>query len=97
MHMHVRNHVEVLDVAVSMARKSIEKLAREYSAVPTVAKAAVRLRSLTAAAGFLPLCPSGHDGGRDGGQGPVRWMRCRTALLSRPIPDPSVVLGAPLA
>lgn len=59
----------MLDIAVSMARKSIEKLAREYSAAPTVGKASVRLRSLTAVAGFLPLCPFGDDGGD---QGPVR-------------------------
>ncbi|CAM9399050.1 unnamed protein product, partial [Ectocarpus sp. 6 AP-2014] len=56
-------HVRVLDIAVSLARKAIERLSRECSADPSVGKAAARLRGLTAAACFAPVSPALDGGG----------------------------------
>ncbi|CAB1099753.1 unnamed protein product [Ectocarpus sp. CCAP 1310/34] len=56
-------HVRVLDIAVSLARKAIERLSRECSADPSVGKAAARLRGLTAAACFASVSPALDGGG----------------------------------
>lgn len=66
----------MLDIAVSLTRKVLEKLAVECSAEPVAGKAAARLRGLTARACFAPL--SSPDVGAvafadaSGGEGQVR-------------------------
>lgn len=64
----------MLDIAVSLTRKVIEKLAAECSVDPAAGTAAARLRGLTATACFVPLSVPDvvDDGGDDGEEGPVR-------------------------
>lgn len=68
----------MLDIAVSLTRKVIEKLAGVCAADPAAGMAAARLRGLTATACFAPLSVlDAAAGGGGAEEGPVR----KTALL----------------
>lgn len=68
--------MRILDVAVSLTRKTIEKLAAECSSDSTAGTAAARLRGLTATACFAPL-----SGGAGGDEDPVR-LPCHARVSS---------------
>lgn len=87
-----RTHVRVLDITVSLARKAVERLSRDFfsSADPAVGKAAARLRGITATACLAPFfCPAAAataaaaaaDNGGGGGGGGVDDDKASVRIL----------------